>query len=192
LAPYTPIRASPERKYSHSSASGCQCSSRVPGLDLDQGRGNRLGCLERPRVNDAEAASLRPDRLLGEQVVGEGLGDRPGAGDPLRAERAGHRRIEDVELVVGEVSKGALGHLEVLGENLPWRMRQPVREQKARVLVELAVVGDEQHLAAVVGEALDRVRDTAGKYQTSPSLTSSWNVRSSGSTAVIRARPAIM
>src|SRR5262249_825490 len=69
--------------------------------------------------------------------------------------------MEDVELVVGEVSKGALGLLEVPGENLPWRMRQPVRDQKARVLVEVAVVGDEQHLAAVVVEALDRVRDTA-------------------------------
>jgi hypothetical protein len=102
---------------------------------------------------------LRPDRLLGEQVVREGLGDRPGADDPLRAERAGHRRVEDVELVVGDVGKGAFGHVEVLGENLPRRMRQPVRELKRRVRVEVAVVVDEQHLAAVVGEALDRVRD---------------------------------
>ncbi len=90
----------------------------------------------------------------------EGLRDRPGADDPLLAERAGHRRVEDVKLVVGDVGKGAFGHVEVLGENLPWRTRQPVRELKRRVRVEVAVVVDEQHLAAVVGEALDRMRDT--------------------------------
>src|SRR5262245_18138185 len=39
-------------------------------------------------------------------------------------------------------------------------MRQPVREQEGRVRVEVGVVDDEQHLAAVVGEALDRVGET--------------------------------
>jgi hypothetical protein len=100
--------------------------------------------------------------------------------------------MEDVELVVRDVNKGALWHLEVPGKNLPWCMRQPIREPKARVLVEVAVGGDEQNLAAVSGRPWIECGRPAGKYQTSPSLTSSWKARRSGSTAVIRARPAIM
>src|SRR5208283_6181446 len=76
-------------------------------------------------------------------------------------ERAGHLRLEDVELLLGDVGEGAFGDAEVLGENLFRDVGQKVRDQEGRILVEVAVVEDEQELATVPLESLERVGNAA-------------------------------
>ena len=76
-------------------------------------------------------------------------------------ERAGHLRLEDVELFLGDVGEGAFGHAEVLGENLFGDVGQKVRDQEGRILVKVAVVEDEEELATVPLESLKRVGDAA-------------------------------
>ena len=103
----------------------------------------------------------RLDRLLVHQPVAVGHGYWPGADDPIRGERAGHLRLEDVELLLGDVGEGAFGHAEVLREDLFRDVGQKVRDQEGQILVEGAVVEDEQELATVPLQSLERVRDAA-------------------------------
>ena len=59
------------------------------------------------------------------------------------------------------LAKALFGHAEVLGENLFGDVGQKVRDQEGRILVEVAVVEDEQELATVPLESLERVGDAA-------------------------------
>ena len=49
----------------------------------------------------------------------------------------------------------------ILGENIFWDGCQKVRDQEGRILVEVAVVEDEQELATVPLQSLERVEDAA-------------------------------
>jgi hypothetical protein len=80
---------------------------------------------------------------------------------------------------------------EVLGQHVARRVLEQVRDQKGLVLREAAAVEHKEELAAVL-QALNRMRITDGKFQRSPSPTSSMKVRPCSSTAVMRARPASM
>ena len=60
---------------------------------------------------------------------------------------------------VGDVGEGALGHAEVLGQDLFRSVGEPVGERERVIFAEVAVVEDEQELAAVALKSLDRVRD---------------------------------
>ena len=71
-------------------------------------------------------------------------------------------------------------HAEILGQHLGRRVLEPVAEQERVVLVEVAIVEDQQEFAAVGAEPLDRMRNAAGKYQRSPTPTSSTKLRPCG------------
>jgi hypothetical protein len=66
---------------------------------------------------------------------------------------------------------------------------EPVAEQEGVVLVEIPVIENQQEFAAVGVKTLDRMRDTGGKYQRSPTPTSSTKLCPAGSIAVMRALP---
>ncbi len=99
------------------------------------------------------------DRLLRQHAVRVGERRRRGALDAVALQRRRHLAGEDVELVrVGHVGEACRRHAEVLGQHLGRRMHEPVAEEERVVLAEGAVVEDQQELAAVGTEALDRVR----------------------------------
>ncbi len=115
-------------------------------------------------VGDPHGSALGADRLLRQHAMAEGLRNRLGAHELVGTERTGDRRFEDVKLTrVGRVSEQRRRHAEVLAQNLGRDMLEPVAEQKRVVLVEVAIVEDEQEFASVLTEALDRMRNAAGK-----------------------------
>ncbi len=84
---------------------------------------------------------------------------RPGPSDPVRGEWAGDVRLEDPEFLFRDARERALGHAEILGEYVFRSMGEPIGEQEGLFLREVAVVEDEQELAPVPLQSLDRVRD---------------------------------
>ena len=113
---------------------------------------------------DPHRSALGPDRLLREHVMAEGLWNRLGAHELIRAERTGDRRFENVELArVGRMSEQRWRQAEILAQNLSGDMLEPVAEQKRVVLVEVAIIEDEEEFATVGTEALDRMGNAAGE-----------------------------
>ena len=120
------------------------------GLDLDEGRRDVLRGRKYAGIGDPYRSALGPDRLLGEHVMAEALRRRLGAHELVRTERAGDRRLEDIELTrIRRVSEQRRRHAEVLAQDLGRHVLEPVAEQKRAVLVEVAVVKDEEEFAAV-------------------------------------------
>ena len=156
----TVIRDWPAMWYCSSSEFGCQCSSRMPPGSTSTSPAAIV--VAAGNLEESTIRTLPPfvsDRLLGHQPVAVARGHRPRAGDPIRVERARHLRLEDVQLLLGDAGKRAVGHAEVLGQDLFRGVGQPVRDQERRLLAEIAVVEDEQELAAVALQSLDRVGD---------------------------------
>ena len=127
------------------------------------------------------------ERLLGTVPAGESHG--------VRGERPGHLRREDVALVLDvdrDVGERLLGHAEVLGQHVAGGVREPVGDQERLVLGEVAVVEDEQELAALL-QPLDRVRDPGREV---PEVARADVVDEVAAllrrSAVMRARPASM
>jgi hypothetical protein len=87
-----------------------------------------------------------------------------GAGDLVGAERARHRRSENIKLArIRHIGKGLAGNTEILRQH-SWRdALEPVAEQEGIVFVEIAVIENQQEFAAVGIEPLDRVRRAAGE-----------------------------
>jgi hypothetical protein len=138
--------------------------SEATGLNLDQGGRDVFGRGEYARIGDAHGPALGPDRLLSEHVMAEGLRNRFGAHELIRAERTRDRHLEDVKLArVGRVSEQIRRHAKILAENIGRRMLEPVAEQKRAVLVEVAIVEDEEEFASVRTKPLDRMGNAAGK-----------------------------
>ncbi len=98
-------------------------------------------------------AELRGGVALGHrgEVVGQRRRNR-GREDVAALGRDGVERLE-----------GVLGHSEVLGHHLARRVDQPVAEERRVLLVERALVEDEQELASVRPEALDGMRQALRK-----------------------------
>ena len=94
----------------------------------------------------------------------EGLRHWVRAHELVGTERTGDRRFENVELArVGRMSEQRRRHAEILGQNLGRDMLEPVAQQKRVVLVEVAIIEDEEEFAAVGTEALDRMGNAAGE-----------------------------
>ena len=113
---------------------------------------------------DPHRSALGFDRLLREHAMTEGLRHRVCAHELVGTERTGDRRFENVELArVGRVSEQRRRQAEVLAQNLGRNVLEPVAEQKRAVLVEVAIIEDEEEFAAVGTEALDRMGNAAGE-----------------------------
>ena len=54
-------------------------------------------------------------------------------------------------------------HAEILTQNLGREMLEPVAQQKRAVLVEVAIIEDEEEFAAIGTETLDRMGNAAGE-----------------------------
>src|SRR5947199_4391080 len=94
-------------------------------------------------------------------AIGQGHG--PGAGDAIRRQRPGNRSLENPEVFLRDAVERAYRHVEIFGENFFRSMCHPIGEQEGLLLGEVAVVKDEQELAAVALDSLDRVRDACRK-----------------------------
>src|SRR5580704_12114536 len=94
----------------------------------------------------------------------EGLRHWVRAHELVGTEGTGDRRFENVELArVGRMSEQRRRQAEILAQNLSGDMLEPVAEQKRVVLVEVAIIEDEEEFAAVGTEALDRMGNAAGE-----------------------------
>ena len=113
---------------------------------------------------DPHRAALGPDRFLRKHAMTEGLRNRLGAHELVGAERTGDRRLEDIALArSGGVSEQRRRHAEILAQNVRRDVPEPVAQQKCAVLVEVAIVEDEEEFTSVGTEALDRMGNAAGK-----------------------------
>src|SRR5215472_17409767 len=88
---------------------------------------------------------------------------RSRADDPIRGERAGHFRLKDIKLFLGDIGEGAFGYAEILCEYGIRDVREKVGNQEGLVFVEVAIVEDQQELRPLALESLERVWDAAGK-----------------------------
>src|SRR6202042_706324 len=99
-----------------------------------------------------------------QHAMTEGLRDRLSAHELVGTERTGDRRFEDVELArVGRMSEQRRRHAKILAQNLGRDMREPIAQQKRAVLIEVAIIEDEEEFAAVGTETLDRMGNAAGE-----------------------------
>ena len=113
---------------------------------------------------DPHRSALGLDRLLRRHVMAEGLRNRLRAHQFVGPERTGHGRLEYVELTrVGRVPEHRRRDGEVLAQDLGGYVLEPVAEQKRIVLVEVAIVEDQQEFAPVRAKPLDRMGNAAGK-----------------------------
>ncbi len=128
------------------------------GLELHQGRRNRLRGREVGRIDDSHLAARDLNGLLGLQAVAVGHRYRTRRGlDRVSRQRAGHVPWEDpprLLKVPRQTAKGGLGQAEVLGQYLARRMSEPVANQESFVLREVAVVEHQQEFTALL-EALN-------------------------------------
>jgi hypothetical protein len=78
--------------------------------------------------------------------------DRTGAGRGLLlllGQRTRFLSREDEQFLGRDVGEGGRGHGEVLGQHLLGRVVEPVGQQEGAELIEVALVEDQQKLAAV-------------------------------------------
>ena len=115
-------------------------------------------------IGDPHRSAPGADWLLREHAMTEGLRHRVCAHELVGTERTGDRRFENIELArVGRMSEQRRRQAEVLAQNLGRNVLEPVAEQKRAVLVEVAIIEDEEEFAAVGTEALDRMGNAAGE-----------------------------
>src|SRR5262249_44335910 len=110
---------------------------------------------------NADGASFRADWLLSHEAMAEAREGRARADDPIRRERAGGFRLKDVEIFLGGVGEGAFGGAAVFGEHLFGNVRARIDDHEGLVLIEVAIVEDEQELRSLARESLKRVGDAA-------------------------------
>lgn len=79
------------------------------------------------------------------------------ADDLLRGERAGHFRLKYAQLLLGDIGEGAFRHAKALGENFCWDVGEKVGNQEDLVLIEVAIIEDEQELRSVGADSLKGV-----------------------------------
>src|SRR5215831_17371823 len=97
-----------------------------------------------------------------------------------RTQAAPARQRKDVELAwIGRVGKGRCRHAEVLRKHIGRHMLEPIADQEGVVFGKAAVVEHEQKLAAVGLQPWIECGMPAGKYQRSPTPTSSTKLRPS-------------
>jgi hypothetical protein len=80
-------------------------------------------------------------------------------------------------------------HAEVLAQHVVRHVLEPVAQQKGVVLVEVAIVEDQQKFAAVGAEALDRMRNARREIPEIADADVIDEVRPCASIAVMRAVP---
>src|SRR5882762_8588491 len=77
-------------------------------------------------------------------------------------ERSGNRRLEDVKFTrIRRMSEQGCGHTKVLTEHFVRHVLEPVAQQECVVLVEVAIVENQQEFTSVGTEALDRMWNPA-------------------------------
>ena len=113
---------------------------------------------------DPHRPALGADRLLRQHAMAEGLRNRFGAHELVGTERTGDRRFEDVEFArIRRMSEQRRRHAEILAQDVRRNVLEPVAQQERAVLVEVAIVEDEQEFASIWTEALDRMGNAAGE-----------------------------
>ena len=106
-----------------------------------------------------------PARPAGRRHAGEveGRGVRHAADGPRRLglllrQRTGHLALEDVEVVQRDILEGVGRQAEIERQHLRRRVREPLVEEQRVVFGRLAVVEAEDEFAAVLADALQRMR----------------------------------
>jgi len=75
----------------------------------------------------------------------------------LQLQIAGKTGLKDVWRPLGHFVESRCRYFEVLREHVLGRVRHPVRDQESLEFIEIAIVEDQQKLAAVRAQTLDRM-----------------------------------
>ena len=92
-----------------------------------------------------------------------GQGHRSGPGDAIRRQRPRHWCLENPKVFFRDLIESARWHAKILGQNFFRSMSHPIGEQEGLLLGEVAIVKDEQELAALWRQSLDGVRSACRK-----------------------------
>ena len=96
--------------------------------------------------------------------MAEALRHGLGAEQLVGTERLRNRRLEDIEVArIGRMAEQRRRRAEIFAQHLGRHVLEPVAQQESAVLVEVAVVEDQEELAPVGIEPLDRMGNAAGK-----------------------------
>ena len=110
--------------------------------------------------------------------------------NPVATQRSWDRCWEDVPLArIWRVAEQRGWDAEILAEHFVRRVLEPIGDQEGIVLVEIAVVEDEQKFAAIRTEALDGMRNSGREIPEIADTDIVDEVPPCASTAVMRAVP---
>ena len=155
-------------KYCHSSALGCQCSSRIPpGCTVTIAAAIVRGRFKLAGIHDAHFAALgalRDRHVHRAKCEIARRASAPGGGLLIASAAARERSAGKMKSSSARhFWKAAAGTPKVLGEDFARRVRHPVREKHCRIFRKVSVVEDQQEFGAIRIQSLDRMRNSGRK-----------------------------
>jgi hypothetical protein len=125
-------------------------------FNLDQCRSNLGGNREYAGIRNACRPTFGLDRLLRHQTVAVALRYGCGSGNPVGRQWSWNRSGKNITVFwVGRMAEQRGGNAEVLSQHLLRYVLKPFTDQEGIVLVEIAVIKDQEKLGTVRIKALD-------------------------------------